>query len=207
MKKLLILTTMMLSVQLHAQLGEAEQLLIDVEKLAQLKGILQNMYDGYQVLFSRYTTIRHIAQGNFSLHKTFLDALLEVSPAVRNYKRVADIILVQTSITRYNKTAWANFCRSPDLSPGELEYIQKVYQNLLKKTGKNLEDLTNILTAGMLRMNDEERLKAIDRIWEQTQLQASFLKTFTSSTGWLSLQRRREVLETQHLKVLQSTSR
>jgi DNA repair ATPase RecN len=207
MKKLLMIGSIMLSMQLYAQLGEAEQLLIDVQKLAQMRKILENMYDGYQVLFSGYTTIRDIAQGNFSLHKTFLDALLEVSPAVRNYKRVADIIGAQTKIRREYKTAWANFCRSPDFSPPELEYIHKVYQNLMKKTGDNLEDLTHILTAGRLRMNDEERLGAIDRIWKETQLEAAFLKTFTNSTGLLALQRRRETEETRRMKVLQSTSR
>ena len=34
-------------------------------------------------------------QGNFNLHKAFLDGLMMVSPAVKKYKRVADIITLQ----------------------------------------------------------------------------------------------------------------
>ena len=39
--------------------------------------------------------VKDMTEGNFSLHKTFLDALMQVSPAVKNYKRVGDIINYQ----------------------------------------------------------------------------------------------------------------
>src|SRR5690242_1627765 len=81
----------LLFISSRAQSAEVEQLLLDIDKLTQFKKILQNMYDGYKVLYSGYTNIKDISQGNFSLHKNFLDALLEVSPAVKNYKRIADI--------------------------------------------------------------------------------------------------------------------
>src|ERR1700730_18790216 len=78
-----------------AQTQEAQQLLLNWEKLTQLKSVLKNMYEGYRIVSKGYNTIKDISQGNFTLHQVFLDGLLEVSPAVRKYKRVFDIINYQ----------------------------------------------------------------------------------------------------------------
>src|SRR5689334_19777059 len=107
MKKcVLILFTCLLCRIANGQSTEAQQLLLNVEKLAQFKKILQNMKDAYQILHSGYTAIKDISQGNFSLHKVFLDALLEVSPAVRKYKRIADIVSYQLKIVKNYKAAY-----------------------------------------------------------------------------------------------------
>ena len=68
------------------------QLLLDVEKLSQLKQILTDMYTAYTVVHNGYEDIKNISQGTFSLHKAFLDGLLAVSPVVSNYAKVPDII-------------------------------------------------------------------------------------------------------------------
>ena len=96
MKKWLIIIGMnVFSLNLSAQSHEAQQLLLNWEKLTQFKKILQDMYDGYKIIHKGYTTIRDISSGNFNLHKGFLDALMEVSPVVKKYKRIADIISYQ----------------------------------------------------------------------------------------------------------------
>src|SRR5258708_5502248 len=68
------------------------QLILDTEKLTELKAILSDMYKSYEIINKGYNDIKNIAQGNFNLHEVFLDGLLAVSPAVKNYERVADII-------------------------------------------------------------------------------------------------------------------
>ncbi|MFK4985512.1 hypothetical protein ACI4B7_27170, partial [Klebsiella pneumoniae] len=89
-KKLIVIMIMCsMSVQLNAQSDEVQQLLLNIEKLAQFKKILKNMKNGYQIIFKGYTAVKDISQGNFNLHKTFLDGLMQVSPAVKKYKRIA----------------------------------------------------------------------------------------------------------------------
>lgn len=97
MKKILIIVCLAFlgllpSYKASAQTDEIAQLLLNVEKLAQFKQILSDMKKGYQILEGGYNTIKDISEGNFSLHKAFLDGLMQVSPTVRNYKRIADII-------------------------------------------------------------------------------------------------------------------
>ena len=180
---------------LHAQSDEAQQLLLNVEKLAQFKKILKNIKDGYQILFKGYTTIKNISEGNFLIHKTFLDGLLAVSPAVKKYKRVADIISDQSRIVKEYKAAFNKFKTDNIFSPGEISYMNKVYGNLFNQSLKTLDELAMVITAGKLRMSDDERLQAIDRIYNNVIDQFSFLKDFNSSTAFLSLQRKSEQAE------------
>lgn len=193
MKKVIVMLVMC-SLAFHgkAQSDEAQQLLLNWEKLAQFKKILQNMYDGYKILHKGYTAVKDISEGNFTLHKTFLDGLLEVNPAVKKYKRIADIISYQLRIVKEYKAAFNQFKEDKQFTIEELEYLGKVYKNLFEQSLKSLDELAMVLTAGKLRMSDDERLQAIDRIYAAVEDQFSFLKDFNSNTAMLSLQRKSE---------------
>ncbi len=193
MKKIIVILTMC-SLTFHgkAQSDEAQQLLLNWEKLAQFKEILQNMYDGYKILHQGYTAVKDISEGSFTLHKSFLDGLLLVNPAVKKYKRIADIINYQINIIKYCKAALNQFKEDKQFTIEEINYLGKVYKNLFEKSLKSLDELTLVITAGKLRMSDDERLQAIDQIYSSIEDQHSFLKDFNSNTALLSLQRKSE---------------
>lgn len=79
----------------NAQSQETQQLLLNVEKLSQLKNILSDMKRGYSVITNGYNSVKNIAKGNFSLHEVFLDGLMLVNPEIKKYRRIADIINYQ----------------------------------------------------------------------------------------------------------------
>lgn len=191
--------------QAPAQSEEAQQLLLNVEKLAQFKKILQNMYDGYKILYKGYTAVKDISEGNFNLHKTFLDGLLEVNPAVKKYNRIADIMSYQVRIAKEYKAAFTRFKEEGQFTPKEIEYIGKVYSNLIKESLKSLDELWMVITSGNLRMSDDERLQAIDRIYSSVEDQFSFQKEFTNNTALLALQRKAESAEIQLSRRLSGT--
>ncbi|RKE47178.1 TerB family tellurite resistance protein [Sphingobacterium detergens] len=175
-----------------AQATEVVQLLLNVEKLAQLKSILSDLKKGYDIVHGGYSTIKDLSEGNFSLHKTFLDALMQASPVVKKYYKVGKIIEYQVVLIKEYKTAFNRFKQSNLLRPAEISYIGSVYANLLNLSLRNLEELANVVTSGKLRMNDEERLKAIDGIFLEMEEKLSFLKSFNRSTSMLTLQRGKE---------------
>ncbi len=177
------------------QSQEAKQLLLNVEKLAQLKLMLQHMKGGYQILHKGYTSIKNISEGNFNLHKTFLNGLLQISPAVRKYKKIADIIDFQLKIVKEYKAAFNEFKGSKHFTVNEIEYMGKVYSNLFSESLKKLEELAMVITANKLRMSDDERLKAIDKIYDEVLGQYTFLNEFNNSTALLSIQRDNEQRE------------
>ncbi|MBB1285696.1 TerB family tellurite resistance protein [Flavisolibacter sp. BT320] len=203
MKKwVLMVCVCVASFNVKAQSDEAQQLLLNWEKLMQFKKILQNMYDGYKILHKGYTAVKDISEGNFTLHKGFLDALLKVSPAVRKYKKIGEIVGYQIRIVKDYKSAFAHFKDDKQFTPQEIEYLGKVYGNLLGQSLKSLEELYMVITAGELRMSDDERLQAIDRIYESIVDQFSFLKEFNSNTAILSLQRKTEETEVKMSRII-----
>ncbi|RYY89463.1 MAG: TerB family tellurite resistance protein [Chitinophagaceae bacterium] len=185
-----------------AQTAEAQQLLLNVEKLAQLKTMLSQLKKGYTVLVNGYSRIKGLTEGNFDLHHAFLDALFQVSPAVRNYPKIPVIISQQVALVKEYKAASRQFTASGLFLPEELSYFRKVYGNLFQQSLKNLETLSTVLTAGRLRMSDEERLKAIDRVAADMEDALSFLRHFNSGTRALGLQRAQEAGNVRVLKNL-----
>ena len=185
-----------------AQSDEIQQLLLNVEKLAQLKKILHNMYEGYQVLSKGYNILKDISEDNFNIHKLFLDALLQVSPAVRKYKKVADIIGYQAQLVKEYKPVFKRFRASGMFNEKELWYMGSVYSSLFMKSLQQLDELAMVITAGKLRMSDDERLSAIDRIYTDIGDKLVFLRTFNKENNVLAIQRGREMVDTKVSKKL-----
>ncbi|MEO8405033.1 MAG: TerB family tellurite resistance protein, partial [Chitinophagaceae bacterium] len=172
-----------------------QQLLLDVEKLAQFKQILKDLKEGYDILDKGYSAVKDISKGSFSIHKAFLDALMEVSPAVRNYKRVADIITYQVKAIREARMALDAFRNNNQFTEDEITYLGKIYDNVLRQGVHSIDELAMIITAGKLRMSDDERLKAIDKVYADIIDQYSFLQEFNNNNAILALQRKSEKAE------------
>ena len=203
MKKIIIAISLCICfLSSNAQSDEVQQLLLNVEKLAQFKKILKNMKDAYTIIFKGYTAVKDLSQGNFTLHKTFLDGLMEVSPAVKKYKRITDIFTYQARILKEYKAAWQQFRDDKQFTSTEIDYLGKVYSNLFNETLKSLEELAMVITSGKLRMSDDERLQAIDRIYENVIDQYSFLNEFNNNTAILSLQRKSEQAEIKMSRII-----
>lgn len=178
--------------KIHGQSQEIQQLILNIEKLSQFKKILSEMKKGYAILNSGYKTVKDLSEGNFSLHKTFLDGLMQVSPMVKNYKRVGGIVNYQLKLIKESKTAINRFKNSDSFTIQEIKYFEKIYSNLSKQSLRNLDELTTIVTANKLRMSDDERLEAIDKIYLDMQKKFLFLQAFNASSSVLILQRAKE---------------
>lgn len=70
---------------------------------------------------------------------------------------------------------------------------------------RNLEELTDVVTSNKLRMSDDERLKAIDRIFADMQDKLLFLRSFNNSATVLSLQREKEANDVRSMRRIHNT--
>ena len=186
----------------RGQATEAQQLILNWEKLQELEKILDNMYVGYKILDKGYTTIKNIAEGNYTLHQLFLDGLMAVNPSVRNYKRVPYIIDYQKLLLKEYKNAYNRFKNDPNFTPQEIQYVANVYNYLFTASLRNIDDLVMIITATKLRMSDDERMKAIDWIFYDMQSKLIFLRGFNNSTQLLAIQRARSANDVRTLNHL-----
>lgn len=197
MKKILLIASIWFgsaaALQSKAQTFEAQQLILDWEKLSQLKKILSDMYKGYKIIEGGYTTIRDLSHGNFDLHKAFLDGLLAVNPIVKNYFKVAEIFRYQLQIVSAYKQAYKGFSTSGAFSPNELLYLSQVYSHLFDQSVQTLNSLITVLTDGSLRASDDERLRQIDLLHKDMVGKLTFLRQFNNQAALLSGQRAAEM--------------
>lgn len=200
---LLILSGLVtIPVRTHAQAQELAQLALNIEKLNQLRQILQQLYDGYKILTAGYNKVKEITSGNYKIHQLFLDGLYAVSPSVKKYQRVADIIRYQAAIVKEYKAAFKNFSSLDVFTSGQLDYLSDVYQRLFDDSLKNLDELLMIITAGELRMSDDERLAGIDRIYKDVEQKLLFLRSFNKRQAMIALEKLRDKTENETLNNL-----
>lgn len=190
MKKLLFFLLCCSSPSAFAQSDEIQQLVLNVEKLAQLKEILSNLEKSYRILEGGYQTIKGLSEGNFKLHQVFLDRLLEVSPVVQDYQRVKVILTRQRQMI-YGLEQLRRQALGP-LRVEEYTYLEAAFRRLYEQSLANVNSLMLLLTPRQLRMNDAERLSAIDVLYEQSEHQYRFMRQFTQQTKLLIESRQRE---------------
>lgn len=179
-----------------------QQLALDYQKLAGMKSVLQEMYKGYEVVSKGYNSVKDISKGNFDLHDAFINGLMSVSPTVRKYPRISDIITDQETIVREYKSAAAGFRQDRHITPDEIGYMIDVYNNIISQSLDNIDELGMVITDNKLRMSDNERLQLIDRIYAAGHDQLAFLRQFNDHVKKIAAARARQANEQQTLKTL-----
>ncbi|WP_035455978.1 hypothetical protein [Algoriphagus terrigena] len=185
-----------------AQSQEAAQLVLNFEKLNQLRQILKDMQRGYTVLEKGYSAVKDITEGNFRLHEAFLDGLLEVSPEVRKYHRLAGLIRLQERLVSDYHSGLRRLQFSGEFSGDEIAQQRARYTRIYRLSLRNLEELALILSAGSLRMGDFERLEAIDRLYGEMQGLLGFLGNLNRDIDVLIARRQERIKEQTRISTL-----
>ncbi|MFD2871938.1 TerB family tellurite resistance protein [Mucilaginibacter ximonensis] len=199
MKKLLIISLIFMAQVCKAQsIAQClEQLSLDYQKLAGLKSILSQMYTGYEVLSKGYGAVKGVAQGNFSINEAFLDGLYVVSPTVRKYPKIAQLISNQEMLV-----SEIHAVKTASFSPDEVGYMMDVYNNLITQSLNNLSALTMVVTDSQLRMSDAERMGMIDQLYEESKNELGYLRSFNNRLYQTSLIRARQTQDKNNVKSL-----
>lgn len=185
---------------LQAQDDEIQQLLLNVQKLEQLKEILESMKEKYQILSQGYRQVSAISEGNFKMHEVFLNRLLQVNPKVQSYYRVAEIIQLQINMVRAINTSKNEIQWNELLHGDELEQVLRVYSSFSVSSFKNLEELALLLSDGKLQMDDWERIQGIDRIYDSMRMLANGLGRYHVSLQGLTELRKMNSWDAKTLK-------
>jgi hypothetical protein len=171
---------------------DTEQLLLDVQKLAQLRQILSEMYQAYTIMHQGYESIKSLSEGTFSLHKAFLDGLLLVNPGVASYWKVADIVNKEVALVKETQSANSYLEGTGQFNSTELGTFLTRYNNLVQGSLNDVTELVMVVTAGTLRMSDAERLAAIDRIDGNVTRSLGATYAFDNDAALQAMQRARQ---------------
>jgi hypothetical protein len=205
MFKTILLLTLSLGINLHqaqAQLSALEQLQLDISKLSELKGTLQDMYSNYQILAQEYGSLKNVAQGNFQLHLSYLNGLLEVSSVVGSDSHLGDISSTQAQILQLYQGAYAQFSTSPYLSASDKASLNALYEGILTQSAEDLDELNLVLTDGALSMTDDERLTVINQLDQRMQARLTTVKALNAKLGQILVQKGRHASDISNLQKL-----
>ncbi|WP_052265937.1 hypothetical protein [Pedobacter kyungheensis] len=159
-----------------------------LEQIAALQLYLSYAKKGYQLVDGGLQTVRDITSGEFSLHGAFISSLKAVSPAVRKNVKVAEILSYQIGIAKW----FSEFKGNAMLSPGDQLYILEVKAAVLADCSRDLESLLLVVTSGRLEMEEAERIRRIDELYEAMQDRAAFTTDFMAKVERLIRSRERD---------------
>lgn len=156
-----------------------------LKQIAALKMYLDYTREGYQIIQDGAALVSDIRNGEFSLHKTYLGSLNEVSPAVRRYGKAKAILEIGHAISAARDQGRLLMNREV-LSAAERQTLETIYKNLIREVAADLEILRLILENHGLEMTDHERIKHIDRLYEAMQKKKVFLERLNRAVAALT---------------------
>lgn len=163
-----------------------------LQQIAALKVYSGYLSKGYSIAKDGLNTIKSIKNGDLLQHTNYFTSLVTVNPIIKRFKKVVDIIAMQISIAQQSGNAIKSFRNNQQFTGTELNYLQSVFSKLLSDCAKNLDDLLTLITNEKLQMKDDERIKAIDKIYIDMQDKQQFTREFSNNAAGLSIQRSNE---------------
>jgi hypothetical protein len=163
-----------------------------LQQIAALQVYSGYLSKGYSIAKNGLNTIKSIKNGDLLQHTNYFTSLVTVNPKIKKYKRVAEIIAIQIAIAKQSGNALKNFKNNHHFTTTEIKDLQLVFNKLLSECAKNLDELFSLITNGNLQMKDDERIKAIDKIYIDMQDKQQFTRAFSNSAAGLSIQRSNE---------------
>lgn len=166
-----------------------------LENIANNQIYLEVLKKGYGIYRDGTNTWGRLKQGDLTMHQTYFTSLKNVNPVIAENPKVQNIAADQELILKMYQQGKREFGDARYLHTDEKSYINVVYQNLLVECGKSMDELKMVITNGQSQMTDDERLKRIDKLYDDMQDKKTFITSFNNSTRILNLQRQKESVQ------------
>lgn len=173
-----------------------------LKQISALKTYTGYVKEGIDIAHKGLNTIGKIKKGHYNLHHDFFNSLKSVNPAIKNYARVADIIMLQVSIVKQYSKAYRKVRDCGQFDDEEIKYIYQVFTNLLSQCTSNIDELITLITSDKLELKDDERLQRIDKLYQDMEDKYFFIEHFSSDTKILAIQRKKEMNDIKNSRAL-----
>jgi len=160
-----------------------------IEQIAQYKIYLELLERGYSIAKEGLETIHDIKNGEFKLHKNYMDSLRIVGAEVGKYKKIEFTESLYSEIQTVIASSENRLRQSGYLNGEELGYVKSVYSRLLADCERITDALKDVTRDGPLSMSDDERFNRIDLLYGQMQSNYSFVGAFSSEAMVLAASR------------------
>lgn len=162
------------------------------KQIALLKVYLGYLKEGYEIADNGLTLIGDIKDGDFSLHKDYFGSLKKVNPYLSKSAQVADVFEMQVQVVHRIQEVKDFVHDNEYFSPEEIHYLSEVYLNMLRLTGKSIDELYTIITSNDAEMTDDERLDRIGKLHADMCDKAVFVQRFAADVRLITAERERQ---------------
>jgi hypothetical protein len=177
---------------------------LDVQRLQNKTIWLQNAQKALENTMSRLKLddITGWVQKQRDLYAEYYQELKTVKDIITYYRRIKDITQKQVQLVATYKRAFNLFKQDSHFTPGEIEYMAKVYGGIFDESVKNLDQIFLVINSFSLQMADAKRLEIIDKAADKIDQNYSDLQQFNTQNQMLSLQRSKSMQEIDEVKAL-----
>lgn len=155
-----------------------------------------------QMSKTKLTEISGWTEQQKQLYSNYYTELGKIKSAIANYQRIKDITMKQAALVSEYKQAWSLFRQDSHFNPQELSYMQQVYSGILDASVKNLDEIMLVVSPAKTQMTDEQRLELINHASDHLDENYNDLHQFNNQGIQLSLQRSKDLNDTQSIKKL-----
>lgn len=155
-----------------------------------------------QMSKTRLTEISGWTEQQKQLYSSYYTELGNIKATISKYQRIKDITLKQAALVSEYKKAWGLFRQDSHFNPQELNYMQQVYTGILDASVKNLDEIMLVVSPAKTQMTDEQRLELINKASDHLDENYNDLHQFNNQGIQLSLQRSKDLSDTQSIKKL-----
>ena len=142
----------------------------------------------------------------FDQGKEYYDALKAVNNLLRDARKVQQTVLLVGEISDMYVTNFGHMLNDPNFSPQELSAIAFGYSKLLNESTDLLNELSQIINASTLSLNDKERMDIIERVYKEVRDYYNLVRYYTNKNISVSFVRAKKRNDTQRVLELYGTS-
>jgi hypothetical protein len=204
-KRLVLIVTLFINVQGHAQIPVLEIIKAGVTKAIKAVDLkiqrLQNktiwLQNAQKELENTLSKLKLSEIGDWvekqrKLYDDYFQELWRVKAALAYYSRVKDIIERQSGMVSEYRAAWYLFRQDKNFTPEELDYIYTIYSGMFEESLKSIDQLFLVVNAFDKQMIDSKRLEIINTVADNLEQNIMDLKEFNNQNKMISLQRASE---------------
>lgn len=191
MKKILLflLVTCISIGEIHGQAKQRKELLLQIAALQIYIGYAKK---GYNVVKKGLNFIGDLKKGEVNLHSDYFNSLKNINPKVKNYSKIAEIILLQIQIIKSYKRTFSELNKSDLFHGDELDYMQRSFDRLLDNCNATLDELLTVTTEAKLEMTDDQRIERIDKLYQTMMDDYGFCENFCREAEMMYLSKAKE---------------
>ncbi|MGE6218943.1 hypothetical protein ACQKCH_03870 [Nubsella zeaxanthinifaciens] len=158
-----------------------------IQQIAALKVYAGQLKKGYKVAKEGLGLVKGFTNGEFDLHRLYLNSLKVVSPIISKDPKVAAMITAVVNI-RLQFDAMEKL----PLNDEHLSYLRCTKDKVLGSALENLEELERLLSHGTLEMTDDQRIQRLSELHQEMQDKNAFSRELGIQARQLAVHRQHQ---------------